>query len=102
MLTTRRPHHRGAAAPSATNARVPPELDAVALKALAPNPQSRFQSAVSFASELRSVGALLDARNLAEDEDVPVAKGSSKVAPIVAAIVTLLGAGAAVWWWLQP
>src|SRR5688572_9446464 len=102
MLTTRRPHHRGASAPSASNARVPPELDTVALKALAPNPQSRFQSAVSFASELRSVGASLDARHLAEDEEVPAAKRSSKVAPIVAAIVTLLGIGGAVWWWLQP
>jgi serine/threonine protein kinase len=102
MLTTRRPHHRGAAAPSATNARVPPELDTVALKALAPNPQSRFQSAVSFASELRSVGASLDARNLTEDDETPAAKGSSKVTPIVAAIVTLLGVSAVVWWWLQP
>ena len=30
MLTTRRPHHRGASAPSVANPRVPPELDAVA------------------------------------------------------------------------
>ena len=74
---------------------------AVALKALAPNPQSRFGSAVSFASELRSVGALLDARNLAEDEEVPASKRSSTLVPIVAAIVALLGLGAVVWWWLQ-
>src|SRR6266850_1036833 len=37
MLTGRRPLHRGAAAPSANNRHVPPELDEVVLKAVAPN-----------------------------------------------------------------
>ena len=59
MLTTRRPSHRGAAAPSASNPHVPPELDAIVLRAVAPNPDSRFQSAAALAAELRSVAAIL-------------------------------------------
>ena len=45
----------GRAAPSASNPHVPPELDDVVLKAVAPNPDSRYQSAATFAAELRSV-----------------------------------------------
>ena len=36
-LTTRRPMHRGASAPSASNPKVPKELDEIVLKALSPN-----------------------------------------------------------------
>ena len=36
MLTTRRPMHRGASAPSASNSTVPPEVDDIVLKALSP------------------------------------------------------------------
>lgn len=99
MLTTRRPHHRGASAPSAANARVPPELDAIALKALSPNPASRFQSAVVFAGELRTIAAMLDARDLS-DEDTPASRPSSKLVPVLAAGGLLLVAGAALAWWL--
>lgn len=99
MLTTRRPHHRGASAPSAANARVPPELDAIALKALSPNPASRFQSAVVLAGELRAIAAMLDARDLSDDE-TPSARPSSKLVPVLAAGGLLLAAGAALAWWL--
>ena len=68
MLTGRRPLHRGAAAPSASNPHVPKELDEVVLKAVAPNPDSRYQSAATFAAELRSVGAILDVRGSVGDE----------------------------------
>jgi serine/threonine-protein kinase len=98
MLTTRRPHHRGAAAPSAANARVPRELDAIVLKTLAPNPSSRYQSAVVLASELRALAALLDQRELVEDEETP--KSSSRTMPILAALVVLALVGAAVLWYL--
>ena len=37
MLTGRRPMHRGASAPSASNSMVPKPVDAVVLKAVAPN-----------------------------------------------------------------
>ena len=39
MLTARRPMHRGASAPSASESQVPTELDKVVLKAVAPNPE---------------------------------------------------------------
>jgi serine/threonine-protein kinase len=99
MLTTRRPHHRGASAPSTANARVPPELDAIALKALSPSPASRFQSAVVLAGELRTIAAMLDARDLSDDE-TPPSKPSSKLVPVLAAGGLLLAAGAALAWWL--
>jgi len=100
MLTTRRPHHRGASAPSGVNGRVPPELDAVVLKALAPNPASRFQSAVVLAGELRAVAAMLDARDLSDD-DTPASQSSSKLVPVLAAGGLLLAAGVALVWWLS-
>ena len=98
MLTTRRPHHRGASAPSASNPRVPQEIDAIALKALAPNPASRYQSAVAFAAELRGAASLLDARELVDEEEIP--KSSSRLLPIAAAAVVVVLAGAALVWWL--
>jgi serine/threonine-protein kinase len=99
MLTTRRPNHRGASAPSASNARVPPELDAIVLKTLAPNPLSRHQAAVTLAGELRAVAALLGQRELTEDEDAPTP--SSRIRPIVAALLLLAIVGAVVFWYLS-
>ena len=87
-----------ASAPSASNPRVPQELDAIALKALAPNPASRYQSAVVFAGELRAAASLLDARELVDEEEIP--KSSSRLLPIVAAAVVVVLAGAALVWWL--
>ena len=49
--------HRGASAPSASNAAVSKELDAVVLRAVSPNPDSRYQSVATFAADLRSVGS---------------------------------------------
>jgi len=100
MLTTRRPHHRGASAPSVSNPRVPPELDAVVLKALSPNPASRYQSALAFAGDLRATASLLDARNLSDD-DAPPSEPASKLVPMLAAGGLLLAAGAALAWWLS-
>ena len=98
MLTTRRPMHRGASAPSATNANVPRELDDVVLKALAPNPDSRWQSAATFAAELRRLGAVLDASGIAGDEGEPehAPSGNLGRALVIAALI-LLGLGVVVW-----
>lgn len=102
MLTGRRPLHRGAAAPSASNAHVPPELDRVVLKALSPNPDSRHQSAAAFAAELRSVAALLDARGGAGDEDdVPEVERRSSRGPLAFVLVVLLVVAAIAWWVLR-
>ena len=72
MLTTRRPLHRGASAPSASNAHVPPDLDAVVLKAVSPNPSSRQAAAATLAAELRAVMPMIDAR---EDGDLTLPAG---------------------------
>jgi hypothetical protein len=66
---------------------------------VAPNPDSRHQSAAAFAAELRSVAAVLDSRGLVGDEeDLPevVQHGSRGV--LALALVVLLIAVAIVWW----
>jgi serine/threonine-protein kinase len=102
MLTTRRPLHRGSAAPSAVNGHVPPELDGVVLKAVAPNPLSRFQSAAVLAAELRGIVTLLDTRGVAGEDDDRVqasAAGIPRVLLFAGAILFAIGALA---WWLVP
>lgn len=93
MLTTKRPMHKGAAAPSASNANVPKELDEVVLRAVAPNPDSRVQSAAALAAELRSVLAILDVRGVPGDEPEVTPESTSvvKVLAIAAAILAALG-----------
>jgi serine/threonine protein kinase len=99
MLTTRRPHHRGAAAPSAANPHVPKELDEVALKAVAPNPDNRYQSAAALASELRGVAAFVDARGgLGDEEDVPVESSTSVTRVLLTAALILLAVAVLAWW----
>ena len=96
MLTTRRPNHRGAAAPSASNPHVPRELDELALKAVTPNPDGRYQSAATLAAELRSVAAAIDARGgLGDEEDEHLAPttGASRLwlaAAVILAAIALL------------
>jgi eukaryotic-like serine/threonine-protein kinase len=101
-LTTRRPMHRGAAAPSASNPHVPLELDEVLLKAVAPNPDNRYQSAAAFAAQLRSINALLDARGALGDEEEHGDRPTHNVTRVVlTATAILLGAGALAWWFLR-
>jgi serine/threonine-protein kinase len=100
MLTTRRPLHRGAAAPSASNPHVPPELDEVVLRAVAPNPDLRYQTAVTFAAELRSVAAILDVRGGAGDEPDEQQGPATSVGKIVAIAVAILIVIAVLIWWL--
>ena len=100
-LTAKRPNPKGAAAPSSVNRHVPPELDAVVLRAVAPNPDSRAQSAAAFASELRAVMALIDARGGAGDEaderHVP-ATSIGRVLRFAAVVLVLVGIA---WWFWQ-
>jgi len=98
MLTTRRPLHRGASAPSASNPKVPKEIDAVVLKALAPNPDNRYQSAVSFAGELRASLALLDQLGVAGEEEELVEKSSTSAARVAATAAVMLLAVLLAWW----
>ncbi len=93
MLSTRRPSHRGAAAPSVSNRHVPPEVDDIVLRAVAPNPHSRLQSAATLDAELRSVSAILDVRGGASDEDQgePPAANVSRALVMTALILAAIG-----------
>ena len=98
MLTTRRPHHRRAAAPSATNPHVAPELDEVVLKAVAPNLESRYQSAAEFAAALRNVAAILDARGFVDDEPYEDIHSTHIGRVVLLTLAILLGIAAVLWW----
>lgn len=100
MLTMRRPMHRGASAPSSTNARVSKELDAVVLKAVAPNPDSRYQSMAAFAAGLRSVAAAssLDDSGATRGGE-PAAVAATSVRGVVLTTAIILAALAAMVWW---
>jgi hypothetical protein len=51
-----------AALPSSVNKSLPIELDPIVARALAKSLDQRYESAVTLAAELRSVGAILDVR----------------------------------------
>jgi serine/threonine protein kinase len=53
--------------PSTINKSLPLELDAIVGKAMAKSLEQRYQSAVTVAAELRSVGAILDVRSDAQE-----------------------------------
>jgi serine/threonine protein kinase len=70
MLTARKPDPRGSALPSASNAHVPRALDAVAIRAVAPNPDRRYVTAEALVRELREIDSMLDVQGAADDEDL--------------------------------
>lgn len=86
MVTGRRPSPRGSAAPSASNARVPRELDTLLLSAVAPDPERRYATARALVDALRGVAALLDQRD-GDDDETPVVAAARRD--------TSAGAGAA-------
>lgn len=99
MLTTRRPMHKGAAAPSASNSAVPKELDDLVLRAVAPSPERRIQSAATLAAELRSVAAVLDVRGIvADDDDVLPGRSTSLGRVLLLTIIILVLVALIVWW----
>ena len=98
MLTGRRPNPKGAAAPSVVNRHVPPELDAIVLRSVAPNPASRPQAAAAFASELRGVTALLDSRGGASDEHDESHGPATSSGRVLLYGVILLAIGGFAWW----
>ena len=98
MLTAKRPNPKGAAAPSASNRHVLPELDAVVLRAVAPNPDSRPQSAAAFASELRGILALIDSRGGATDEAEEQRGPSTSSGRVLLYVVILAVIGGFAWW----
>ena len=99
MLTARRPIHRGAAAPSTANGQVSKELDDVVLKAVAPNPDLRYQSAAALAAELRTLVTMLDMRSETADVRQEASRQSTSMARVLTtALIILAGVAAIVWW----
>jgi hypothetical protein len=79
---------------------VPKELDEVVLKAVAPNPDLRYQSAAAFSAELRGVAAILEVRGGATDEQETEVPTSSLGRIIITTLVILAGLAAVAWWLL--
>jgi len=99
MLTTRRPLHRGSAAPSASNRNVPAAVDEVVLKAVAPNAASRFQSAATLAAELRIAATALDVRAGAGEAEGHRESRATRVGHVlILTIAILLGLGLLALW----
>jgi len=96
MLTGRTPSDERVA-PTALNKSLPAEVDEIALK--------DYQLAVTFAADLRAVGAILEVRAEAADKSRPVpirGKTSRSKAPwIAAALVIAAAIVAAVWRWVR-
>jgi len=101
MLTTKRPMHKGAAAPSASNPAVPAEVDEVVLRAVAPNPDRRTQSAATLAAELRSVAAVLDVRGIADDEEDALPDRSTSLGRVLLVTIVILALVALFVWFLR-
>jgi serine/threonine-protein kinase len=100
MLTAKRPNPRGAAAPSTSNALVPAQLDQVVLKAVAPNPESRYESAAALAAALRQCLADLDDNGGPVDDEEAPAAATAATGKYVALAAAAVAALAAVIWWL--
>lgn len=102
MLTARRPNPKGASAPSASNRHVTKELDSLVLRAVAPNPDARPQSAAAFAAELRSVVALIDAQGGAGDEADEGHVPATSIGRVLRfAVILIVVAGLAWFIWLR-
>jgi serine/threonine-protein kinase len=99
MLTARKPMHRGASAPSATNPMVPTELDRVVLKAVAPTAERRYQSAAALAAALRQVMPGLQLPDVPADVAGASAASLGRVVVLAAVILLVLAAG--VWWFMR-
>ena len=99
MLTMRRPLHKGSSAPSASNPSVSQELDAIVLRAVAPNPDLRYQSVASLAGDLRSIASALEVNDVAvaEREEAAPSTSTGRVLLMTLAILALV---AAVLWWV--
>ena len=91
--------------PSATTPDIPPDLDAIAVRALAKPVESRFQSAASFSAELRSVAAALDVRSPDKTDDFLLSvDDKADRTPTAVWVAGLIGAAtvsAVVWWILR-
>ena len=98
MLTMRRPMHRGASAPGASNQRVSKQLDVIVLKAVAPKPDARYQSVAALAADLRSAAASVASEDSAATGDQVAA--STSVSGVALWTMAMLAVLVAIGWWL--
>jgi serine/threonine-protein kinase len=96
MLTMRKPMHRGSAAPSAANPDVSKALDTIVLKAVAPNPDSRYQSVATFAADLRTAAAALELDEPDETSEGP----STTVGSVAMMTIVIMVVVVAILWWV--
>jgi serine/threonine-protein kinase len=96
MLTMRKPLHRGSAAPSVSNPDVTKELDAIVLKAVAPNPDSRYQSVAMLAADLRGISSALE---LDEPDESAATAPSTSVGKVAVTTLVIIVAVVAILWW---
>ena len=99
MLTGRTPNPRGSAAPSASNPHVPPELDQLTLRAVAPNPDSRPQGMALLAGELRVLVAGMDARGGASDEVETGGRGTGSSTGLLVVVAAVVLVAVVLWIW---
>lgn len=99
LLTAKPPHPRGAAAPSATNLRVPISLDTLVLQAVAPNPASRPATAAAFASALRAIerADLRDTHDRSPEPSRARGRSGMTIWLILALVVLSALGGVALW-----
>jgi eukaryotic-like serine/threonine-protein kinase len=87
--------------PSEVNSSLPPDVDAIVMRALSKGLDSRYQSAVSFAAELRSIAAVLDVRSGDNTAGELIQLEEDRGGPLwIAVLLIALVAGAAVWYFL--
>jgi serine/threonine protein kinase len=87
--------------PSAFNKALPVELDAIVAKALAKSLEQRYESAVTLAAELRSVGAILDVRSdmlEAASASVPLRPVRRSAPGWILLLILLAALGGAAWY----
>ncbi|MCX6550169.1 MAG: protein kinase [Acidobacteria bacterium] len=88
------------AAPSQLNADVPEALDAVVMRALAKNPDERYQNAAAIASDLRTAASIEHGRDMNVDPKllrVPVRRSPWRIAALGALLVAAIGVAG--WQW---
>ena len=87
--------------PSSVNQALPRELDAIVARAMAKSLEQRYESAATLASELRSVGVILDLRNDAQEAvSSPIASrpGARSSAAWVVLLIVLAALALVAWY----
>ena len=88
-------------ASSAAGGGIPAELEPIVARALASNPQARYQTAATFSAELRGVAAILDIRTAASEagliDDRPTAVNRLAMWVLLFLVLAAIAGGAWIW-----